>query len=463
MNRRPSAPHEDRSPVTTSLPRPRPPRVALLAACAAALLLARPAAASPLDELRRLVESGQHQQAFELAQRQPQLAGDVHFDFLYGVAAINAGRVPQGLLALERHLAQVPGNDRARLELAQGYFLLGDYVRARSEFEFVLRYEQPAATRERINRFLEAMQTRQAGTRRPAARLYAELGAGRDNNVNLGTFRDEVEFLFGGVQSIAGTDSQAVADDFVHVALGGEQQLRVSNRLSVFAGADLEQQRHREAQRFDRSNASAYLGFANLAVGALWRSTLTVGHLAVGDARYRDVLQLGTEATWSLSPETQLMGFGQFGEQRFAGSEASRDGRALALGAMISHSPAQWPGQPSLGLRLAWAQETNIARTRDDLDKDGPLLRVFASLSPLPRVRLAVGAAFSRQTWGDVDVIAFGTRRRDDYLAVDGLLSVAINARWSARAEAQWSRTRSNQDVYDNSRKSAALKLRAQF
>jgi tetratricopeptide (TPR) repeat protein len=451
--------------VTHPLPRPRPLHRALLSTCAAAALLALPAAASTaaLEELRRLVESGQHQQAFELAQRQPQLAGDVHFDFLYGVAAINAGRVPQGLLALERHLAQVPGNDRARLELAQGYFLLGDFVRARSEFEFVLRYEQPAATRERINRFLEAMQTRQAGTRRPAARLYAELGAGRDNNVNSGTFRDEVEFLFGGVQSIAGTDSQAVADDFVHLALGGEQQLRVSNRLSVFAGADLDQQRNREARRFDRSNASAYLGFSNLAVGALWRSTLTVGHLAVGDARYRDLLQLGTEATWSLSPDTQFMAFGQVGEQRFAGSEAVRDGRAVSVGAMLSHSPGGWPGQPSVGLRLAWVQENNLARTRDDLDKDGPLLRVFASVSPLPRVRLAVGAAASRQTWGDVDVIAFGTRRRDDYLAVDGVLSVAINARWSVRTEAQWSRTRSTQDVYDNSRKSAALKLRAQF
>jgi hypothetical protein len=449
--------------VTTPLPRPRPPHRALLTACAAALLLALPVAANPLDELRRLVESGQHQQAFELAQRQPELAGDVHFDFLFGVAAINAGRVPQGLLALERHLSQVPGNDRARLELAQGYFLLGDFVRARSEFEFVLRYEQPTATRERINRVLEAMQSRQTGTRRPAARLYAELGAGRDNNVNSGTFRDELEFLFGGRQSIAGTDSQAVADDFVHLALGGEQQLRVSNRLSVFVGADLDQQRNREAQRFDRSNASAYLGFANLAAGALWRSTLTVGHLGVGDARYRDLIQIGSEASWSVSPETQFMAFGQYGEQRFAGRDAERDARAVQVGAMLSHSPADWPGQPNVGIRLAWAQESNLERLRDDLDKDGPQLRVFASLAPLPRVRLVVGAALSRQTWGDVDKVAFGTRREDDYVAVDSQLSVALDARWSVRAEAQWSRTRSNQDAYDSSRKSATLKLRYQF
>jgi hypothetical protein len=448
--------------------RPRAPwRPALLAGCLvgclAATLLASPAHAAPIDDLRRLVDSGQYEPALQLALSQPQLTGDVHFDFLFGVAAVNAGRVPQGLLALERHLAQVPGNDRARLELAKGYFLLADFARARSEFEFVLRYDPPAATRTLINGFLEAMQARDSTERVPSARLYAEVGAGRDTNVNQGTFRDEIEFLFGGVESIAGSDSQAVADDFVHLALGVQQQLRVSSRLSVFAGADVDQQRNSEAQRFDRSNASVFVGFSQLAAGALWRTTLTAAHLAVGDNRYRDLIQLGAEAAWSLSPETQLMAFGQHGEQRFAGTEASRDGRAVSLGGMFTFSPADWPGQPSIGVRLGWVQENNLTRLRDDLDKDGPVLRVFASVSPLPRWRLAVGAVASRQTYGDIDVVAFGTRRRDDNLAVDGVLSFVVDRHWSVRAEAQWAVTRSSQDLYDSSRKSLALKTRYQF
>ena len=107
------------------------------AALLAALLLATawPAArAEPLDDMRKLVESGQLEQAYASALRTPELIGDVHFDFLFGLAAVGTGHVPEGLLALERHLAAVPANDRARLELAQGYFQIGEFGRARAEF-----------------------------------------------------------------------------------------------------------------------------------------------------------------------------------------------------------------------------------------------------------------------------------------------------------------------------------------
>jgi tetratricopeptide (TPR) repeat protein len=111
---------------------------------------------------------------------------------LFGVAAINVGRVPEGVLALERHLAAVPGNDRARLDLARGYFELGDYVRARSEFEFVLRYNPPKDVRSNIERYLDAMQTRDAFANKASSQLYLELGAGRDSNVNAGTYNSQI-------------------------------------------------------------------------------------------------------------------------------------------------------------------------------------------------------------------------------------------------------------------------------
>ena len=52
---------------------------------------------------------------------------------------VDSGHAGEGVLALERYLLQFPGNTAARVELARAYFVLGEYVRAREEFENVLR------------------------------------------------------------------------------------------------------------------------------------------------------------------------------------------------------------------------------------------------------------------------------------------------------------------------------------
>lgn len=447
-------------------PTPLPARRARLlprwlgCALTAWLLCSTAAQAAPLDELRRQVEAGQFDQAYATAMAQPQLVGDVHFDFLYGVAAVNTGRIPEGLLALERHLTAVPANDRARLELARGYFLLGEYTRARVEFEFVLRYNPPAGVRATINGFLQAMQTRENADRRASARVYAEAGAGYDNNVNGGTFRDELQLVFGNI-TLAGSPSRQVADSYGQAAVGGQHLVRVTNRFSVFAGADLDHRENVDEKAYNLTNAGAYVGFTQLGAGALWRLTLGGGTLQVGGNRYRNTGQLGLEANVSLSPDLALMGFAQYAEFRHAEADRVRDSRATTLGVMLTRSFNGLPGAPSLGLRLSWTQEDN-QRLRSDLDRQVPLLRVFGAVTPLPSLRVSAGLTVYQQHFGNVD-IGFGTERRDTALAGDLVASYALDERWSLRADAVWSRNRSNQDLYDSSRKAVSMKLRYQY
>lgn len=432
---------------------------AALCLALAALLVGASAGATPLDDLRRQVEAGQFAQAWQTAQANPQWIGDVHFDFLYGVAAINVGRVPEGLLALERHLAAVPANDRARLELARGYFLLGEFTRARSEFEFVLRYNPPAAVRANINGFLQAMQVRESGGRRAAARLYAEAGLGHDNNVNGGTFRDEMQIVFGSA-SIDETSKQ-LPDSFAHVAVGGQQLMRVTQRLSVFAGADLDHRANFKEHDFDISNGGINAGFTQLSGNALWRTTVGMNQMRVGGRRYRDTMSVGTEANFTLDADRSVLLFAQFGELRHAGDDATRDARATTVGTMFTQSFSDMAGVPSFGVRLSYTQEDN-ARSQADLDRQMPLLRVFGAVSPAERTRVTLGVAAYRQDFGGKDLV-FQTVRHDTALAVDLLINYAFDARWSLRAEANWTANRSNQDLYDSKRASAAAKLRYQF
>lgn len=429
--------------------------------CAAVLLgaTALGAIAAPLDDMRRQVEASQFAQAWQTAQANPQLVGDVHFDFLYGVAAINVGRVPEGLLALERHLAAVPANDRARLELARGYFLLGEFTRARAEFEFVLRYNPPAGVRANINGFLQAMQLRESGSSRAAARVYAEAGLGYDDNVNGGTFRDEMQIVFG-TASIDDTSKQ-VPDGFGQVAVGGQQLMRVTNALSVFAGVDLDHRANFKERSFDITSGGLNVGFTQLSGSALWRATLGVNEMRVGGRRYRDTLAVGTEANVTLNAQQSVLAFVQYSELRHASENATRDARATTVGGMFTQSFADMAGAPSFGVRLSYTQEGN-ALGSSDLDRKMPLLRVFAAVSPAERTRITLGITAYRQDFGGTDAV-FQTVRRDDALAVDLLANYAFDAQWSVRGEASYTANRSNQDLYDSKRGTAAVKLRYQF
>lgn len=426
----------------------------------AAMLATGSAVAAPLDDLRRLVESSQFEQAYMLAQRHPELIGDVHFDFLYGVAAVSAGRVAEGLLALERHLAAVPANDRARLELARGYFLVGEYARARSEFEFVLRYDPPAGVRRNIEGFLSAMQLRDAGRRQTAARLYLEAGFGHDSNVNGGTDIDELKLVFGTI-SLAGSPSQGVADGFVQAAVGGQQTMRVSPQFSVFAGADLDHRENAKQKDYNLTNIGFNAGFTQLRGEALYRFTLGIGELRVAERRYRDTLSVGGEANFTLGPQRTLTGFAQYFEYRHAGAEQVRDARAVTLGATLTQNFTALAGAPSMGLRLSWTVESNN-RLREDLSRDVPLLRLFGSVSPQEKLRLAGGLTVYGQRFKGAD-IGFGSTREDTAVNLDLVATYAIDPRWSVRAEWVSFWNRSNQDLYDSDRHSLAVKSRYQY
>lgn len=431
------------------------------AAAGLALALALgPAAAAPLDDLRREVEQGQLDLAYRTARSNPQLVGNVHFDFLYGLAAIGSGHVPEGILALERHLAAVPANDRARLELARGYFLIGEYARARSEFEFVLRYHPPAAVRANIERYLQAMELREGTFTRSAARAYAEAGIGHDSNVNGGTFRDELQFQFGNV-SLVGTPSQGAPDDFVAAAAGVAATMRVSPRMSVFGALDLDTKRNFRLHEYDLANVGANAGFTLVNPAGVVRGTLALGRMYVGGNPYRDSWVLGAELNQQPRAELSTSLFLQMTEFRYDGADAVRDSRGFTVGAMATRSLGDLPGAPAVGARVSWLQEGNL-RFRPDLGRRVPLLRLFASASPAEGWRVAAGLTGFRQHYGGTDVV-FGSVRRDTTTSFDLVVTRALGPNWSIRGEFVATSNRSNQDLYDATRRLAGVRMRYQF
>src|SRR6185436_5131341 len=225
-----------------------------LVVCGLAFALSQAVIAAPIDDIKALVDKGDAKGAYEFGKQHPEEFGNSAFDFYFGVAAIDSGHAGEGVLALERYVVNFPDNFNARLELARGYFVMGDDQRARDEFNEVLKAKPPAPVVANIERFLDALRSRES-TYRTTTGVFVEVGYGYDTNANGGVGSSNISLpVFGRVAvAPAGvkTDTQ-----FSWIADGGQISHPISPGLVVFAGGQVDGKFNSagEAQQFDQGN-----------------------------------------------------------------------------------------------------------------------------------------------------------------------------------------------------------------
>jgi hypothetical protein len=100
------------------------------------------AATADLARGRQLITEGRYQQAYELLQPlEADHKADATFHVLLGEAALRTQRAEQAQALFERGLALQPDSIEAHLGLGRAYPALGDYARAKIEFETVMRFD----------------------------------------------------------------------------------------------------------------------------------------------------------------------------------------------------------------------------------------------------------------------------------------------------------------------------------
>ncbi|MBV8470788.1 MAG: DUF560 domain-containing protein [Burkholderiaceae bacterium] len=418
------------------------------------------ARADPLDDLRAQVEGGQFEAAYQNVQQHPDWIGNPHFDFLLGLAAIGAGHVPEGVLALERHLTIVPANDRARLELARGYYLLGEYSRARQEFEFVLRHQPPQEVQDNIRRYLSWMQTRDNSNLRSTSKFYVDLGFGRDSDINGGTTNTQIQLITGIIQ-LNNSASEAMPDYYKEMAVGGQWTKGVTAELSVFAGADADSRLDNSLSAYDQASFGGYLGFSYLKGTGLYRVSVATTRLLVGGAIYNDQFAVTGEAQYAARPGLSVTGFVQYAEPTYAGDNVSRDSRIVTLGVSAVQALQRAAWNPYLGLRLSGTVEDNL-RLRNDLSRRVPTARIFMGANPSDTVGVTAGLTYQLQRYEQAD-LGFGSIRKDDLWGLDAGVKYAVDRRWTLRCEWLYTNNSSNQQLYDFRRNAWSLKAHYEY
>lgn len=205
-----------------------------------------------LDRASALLREGKPKEAFRLLDpKEDQRAGDIEFDYLLGVAAVDAGSPERAVVAFERVLTLNPDHEGARLDLARAYYALGSDDLARQEFNRVLEKNPPPAARAAINQYFETMDKRKrALTTRISA--YVEGLTGYDSNLTSSTseFTSAVlsSFNIAGVQPTGNSIKRS--GSFFGVATGIDVQHKINTDFSVYGGADARRRDYNENRDF---------------------------------------------------------------------------------------------------------------------------------------------------------------------------------------------------------------------
>lgn len=428
-------------------------------AITACLLLCANAWAGTADEMKALIEQGKAEEAYTLGKSRPDELGDPAYDFYFGVAAVSTGRSGEGVLALERYVLTYPENAHGRLELARGYFVLGEDARAKQEFSLVLDANPTPDVRASVERFLDALRSREA-VYSPVKGFYVEAGVGYDSNANAGVASGTNFRIFGADLPVpSGLVRQH--DTFRTLAAGANGSTPLAPGLLLFGGINFDMRDYTSQTDFSQRSLGGNAGVTFIRGKDLWRGSVAYNNLWLQNDRYRDVWTFSGEWYRQLDERQTINAFAQHSQISYAGANSPLNSTFPLFGVGYRRAFIS-PMQPLLSVTAYGGRED--VTERSDRTRTVYGARITGSFTPAAKWSVLLGATFQQSYYQAPDATRMlDFLRRDDFSAYDVTVAYAITRNLSARGEAIVSRNSSNDPLFQYNRDSLAFKIRYDF
>jgi tetratricopeptide (TPR) repeat protein len=406
------------------------------------------------------VRAGRYAEAYQLLEpHEDRLAGDVRFDYLLARSALETGRPSKASFIYERILAAEPNYVGVRLEMGRAYLALGDYARAKLEFETVIRFENlPPGLREQAQIYGKAADDYIAG-KKTVGYGYIEYGFGYDSNSQSATSTSAIS-LVNDNTLILPPSSLKRSDHYHALAFGGELVHALSERFSAFAGGDLRGRWYRNIDVADFSTLDARVGLGYSDGPTNIRVGLNGGHYWLDHEDTRNSAGLTADYRYLLTKQDQLSVSAaatrfQFIPELFKVNNF--DQHQIAIGWLRGTAD----GRGAFGLTLLGGVE-NATNGRTDGDKPFVGARLTAQTAFTERVGAFFLGGVQYGKYADVNPL-FDTKRVDKLYDFTGGVTWSFAKGWSLRPQVVYYKNKSNLPLFEYDRTDVSINLRKDF
>lgn len=437
-----------------------------------------PGATPPLQQAETLIQNNKPGEAYALlAPLESTLAGNVEYDYLLGVSAVNSGKAALAVFALERVQATDPHYRNAGLWLAIAYYQSGNIERAKPAFEAVVAQSGDAEARGTAQRYLDTLeqqQTRKEGHPSLAGKLDA--GIGHDSNITNSATGLSAPQLAAAMP--APSSNQSGLEWLLNLAVEGRVPI---SRHYAFVSVE-DQRREYSGNDFMNSNMLITRGGMNFEnaegdtyrVSIMQRQFRQQGTLFAANGITNDYDMGGGELRIrrKLSPHDYLGYVVQYNQVRFVTN--SPEDTDQAMGGINYTHLFQTRGKPVLYLGYAYLYDQAVQSklSYNPLYGDGTTVA--------SRGTHFVSGYFQYSVSGDVDLVStdyiylrrdLGAYARDATIMYGrdrtSFFSLGVNWRfqplWSLRSQLGKTSNRSNIPVYSYDKTEVFVLLRREF
>ena len=429
------------------------------AALAPALLptVAFGAVDEPVQQAILLEQQGHAAQAYDvLKPLAVQRAGDPDFDYAFGLAAADSSHPGEAIAAFERVLAVQPDNSRARAEIARVYAMAGDIDTARATFDTVQNDPTvPDPVRARIGRLVRDYNRTIAGGG-SSVTGFAEAEAGYDSNINTATGLTSITlpiFAFLGPASLSGAATR-MHDGFYQLQAGVSGSTALSRQTRAYASVLGNWRDNFGSSLFDQAAVTGTAGLSHSLVGG---TVLSLSGQAqrfwLGHDGYRTALGGIARASLPQAGGAALSFQGQYFRYNYD-NDPARD--ADRLTGSIDYSGKTW------FVGTGGGRERTVRTTSRHLGYWFASAQAGIEAPLSDRMAVLAGASAEHRDYVARDPLFLGDRRDTQLDASLGLRYVLAKG-VSLRPRVTYTRNFSNIALYDYSRATASLALRAEF